>query len=181
MASAVALVSLLTTGAVAISVPLIAARLQRSQRADDKRAERLDELRSVVDGSSVALARAEIAMQGLETSVEAHARRAATTRDGERADAAIAAGERTIADVAESWHRMSARLGWQAGTCKLYGLSLADLKSELQYLCDVRDGGPASDDPDEWAAVLENLHAIRSRYERHREAFYDAVTQLVGT
>jgi hypothetical protein len=165
------------TGAIAVAVPLVTAHLQRSQRRDDKRADRLDELRSVVDAASVALAQAENALRDLEVAVEKESRETSEQEDIAQTDAALVAAQSIIGHVAESWHRTAVRLGWSCETCNLYGAALADLKGEFVTLADLRDGGPSSDDLDVWSEVI---HGIRASYSDHRAAFYASASRLVG-
>lgn len=180
MASAVALVSVVTSGVVAITVPLVTSRLHRSQRMDDRRAERFDELRAVVDAASIALARAESTLEALEAAVERTSRDSSDDADVAGADATAAAATVAIGQVAESSHRAAARLGWLTQPCRLYRAACNELKAELALLIDVRDGGPSSDDLEVWAEVVRSLRETRARYEAHRHAFYAAVSPLVG-
>jgi len=180
MASSVALVSVITSGAVAVGVPLVTARLQRSQRRDDRRAERLDELRAVVDAASIALARAESALEELETAVEKEAAQASSEIDVARTDGAVSTARRMIRDVGEASHRIAARLGWVTEPCHLYGAALKELKAELVMLIDVRDGGPSADDLEVWAEVVQSLNEVRAQYIVQRIAFYGSVSELVG-
>jgi hypothetical protein len=180
MASSVALASILTSGAVAVAVPLIAARLQRSQRRDDRRAEQFDELRSVVDSASIALAHAERTLRSLESAVEQECRDAAGDEVGATTDAMLNIVEDAVDEVAQAWHRVAARLGWTSETCRHYGSSLDQLKAELAMLVDVRAGGPSSDDLEGWGAVVRELHGVRARYADHRTGFYASTSRLVG-
>jgi len=176
----VALVSVITSGVVAVAVPLVTARLQRSQRSDDRRAERFDELRSVVDAASVALAHAESALRALEAAIERESRDASTEAAAAQTDVAIGVGEDAIRGVEEASHRAAVRLGWTTEPCQLYGAALKDLGVEFVTLVDVRDGGPSADDLEAWAEVVHSLQEIHARYTEHRVAFYAAASQLVG-
>lgn len=180
MASSVALVSIVTSGAVAVAVPLVSARLQRSQSRDDRSAEQFDELRSVVDSASIALAHAEGTLQSLESAVEQECRDTASDDDGASTDAMLAIVKSAVDEVAQAWHRVAARLGWTSETCREYGASLDELKAELAMLIDVRAGGPSSDDLESWGAVVRELHDVRARYADHRTGFYGSASSLVG-
>jgi hypothetical protein len=180
VASSVAFASVVTSGAVAVAVPLVSARLQRSQRRDDRSAEQFGELRSIVDTASIALAHAEGALRSLESAVEQECRDATSDPDIESTDAVLDTVRGTVDAVAEAWHRVAARLGWTAEPCSRYGASLNELRAELALLIDVRAGGPSSDDLESWGAVMRALQEVRARYADHRTGFYASASRLVG-
>jgi len=180
MASVIALVSVLASATVAICVPLLTARLEAARSTRQLRALRIDELRSVADGASVAVAEAERTLYEAELAVERAQARAATPEDKEAARVAVTQGIGATQAVQQALHRTAVRLGWDAKATAILDAAYADLAAQLQILDDVRQAGPCSDDPAAWNEVSQALDDVRTRYADNRARFYAETSQLVG-
>lgn len=180
MSSVVALVSVITSAAVAISVPILSAHLERARGATQLRLARLDEFRAVADAASLALARAEEALHDADLAVELSCKRGADPERSSRADAALEHARVSVSGVHQALHRTAVRLGWSSSPATVYGAAHHELEAELQTLHEVYAGGPSADNADAWSEVTVALHEVRQRYEAHRTDFYESLGHLIG-
>jgi hypothetical protein len=177
---AIALVSVASGATVAVAVPYINARLERSKLRAQSHAARLDELRATLDEAVIALSSAQSASEVAERSVEAaqHSRATASRRAvaTQEIDALRAATDRVERDA----QLLGVRLGAASDPVRAYESARRALRDIEHELDDILAAGPASDEPTVYAEATRALAQLRERHDECKSRFLNAAALIVG-
>lgn len=180
MQNGIAIVSIAATATVAIAVPIINAKAERTRFRSQLQNERLDELRAVLDLAALALSGADEALQVAEFAVETSQAVDAAESEVQAARAALSEVDQALHEVSNQRVRVSLRMGHEAEIAVAYGCALDALLDERDVLRSTFDGGPLSDDPKGWKEVVVPLHRARQSFDQARWDVSDLAAQLIS-
>jgi hypothetical protein len=176
----IAIISIAATATVAIAVPIINARAERTRLRGRLQTDRLDELRTVLDSAALALTRADELLGTAELAVETSQAADADESEVQVAEAALSEVDQALREVSNQKVRMSIRVGHKAQIVTTYGQAFGALLEERDVLTDTFHGGPLSDDPKGWREVVVPLHSARQNFEGAQQAVSDLAAQLIS-
>jgi hypothetical protein len=178
--SVIAVVSIVASATVAIVVPVITARLERSRLHIQLSRGALDELRGVLDSAVLALAASELALREAELAIEGAQSDDATPKDRAAAASALTAVRESLRKVWEHRYRIAVRLGSEERLPGIYERAWNALSEELSVLESALGGGPSSDDANAWGEVVRSVATARDKYQAQERDCLNAAAELVG-
>jgi hypothetical protein len=180
LADAVALVSIASSAAVALGVPLINARLEQRRLRFQRDLNQLDELRSVIDETATELENSLRQARVVEFAVEAQQSPCADGSEADTVAASLAALDNCRAHLAQMSQRLAVRLGPDHRLVSDAHDAQRRLDSAYEILSSAAEGGPASDDPTEWHEVVAPLYVETEGLRAASSALAEHAAHLIG-